>query len=197
MYPELFNQLKEKFERLPGVGKKTAERYAFAVLNMNDEDVREFSDILSRIKSDIGPCPICGFLSENGHCPLCDDETRDHSTIMVVSYDQDAVAIEKTNTYHGMYHILGGVISSSKGIYPEDLNVDGLLKRLDGVNEVIIATSPTIDGETTALYLDKLLKSRDVYSTRLAHGLPMGASLDYADEMTLIKAMENRRRFGD
>ena len=197
MYPELFNQLKEKLERLPGVGKKTAERYAFAILGMDEEDVKDFSDILSRIKSDIKPCPRCGFLSEKHMCPICDDDTRDHSIIMVVSYAQDVVAIEKTNTYHGMYHVLNGVISSSKGIYPDDLNIDTLLKRLDGVKEGIIATSPTIDGETTALYLDKLLSSKNIYSTRLAHGLPMGASLDYADEMTLIKAMENRRHQGE
>lgn len=194
MYPKTFERLIELLEKLPGVGNKTAQRYAFAILNENEEYITEFSDVLKLVKEKIKPCPRCGFISDD-NCIICDDKTRDQSTIMVVSYAQDVIAIEKTNTYHGLYHVLNGVISSSKGVYPEDINIESLLNRLSDVKEVIIATSPTIDGETTALYLDKLLSKRNILTTRLAHGLPMGSSLDYADELTLIKAMNNRRKF--
>ncbi len=193
MYPKLFNELIEYLEYLPGVGNKTAQRYAFALLNGDETYLQELADTLKQLKEKIKPCPTCGFLSEDGCCPICTSDHRDRSVIMVVSYPQDVLAIEKTQTYHGMYHVLNGVISSSKGIYPEDINLASLLERIDeGVKEVIIATSPTMDGETTALYIDKLLTKYSVEVTRLANGLPMGASLDYADELTLIKAMNNR-----
>ena len=196
MYPKLFNELIEYLEHLPGVGNKTAQRYAFALLNGDETYLQELADALKQLKEKIKPCPVCGFLSEDGDCPICTSEHRDHSVIMVVSYPQDVLAIEKTQTYHGMYHVLNGVISSSKGIYPEDINLSSLLERIDEeVKEVIIATSPTMDGETTALYIDKLLTKYPVEVTRLANGLPMGASLDYADELTLIKAMNNRYKF--
>lgn len=196
MYPKLFNELIELLEYLPGVGNKTAQRYAFALLNSDDEFLGNFATALVNLKEKIKPCPICGFLSEDGHCPICENQDRDQSTIMVVSYPQDVLAIEKTQTFKGLYHVLNGVISSSKGIYPEDINLETLIKRIDeNIKEVIIATSPTMDGETTALYIDKLLGKYDIEVTRLANGLPMGASLDYADELTLIKAMNNRYKF--
>ena len=196
MYPKLFNELIEYLEHLPGVGNKTAQRYAFALLDGDETYLQELAAVLANLKDKIKPCPKCGFLSEEGHCPICESNHRDRSTIMVVSYPQDVIAIEKTQTYHGMYHILNGVISSSKGIYPEDINLNSLLERIDdSVKEVIIATSPTMDGETTALYIDKLLSKYEVEVTRLANGLPMGASLDYSDELTLIKAMNNRIKF--
>lgn len=196
MYPELFDKLVEEFRKLPGVGLKTAQRYAFAMLDREAEEINELAQTIIEAKEKLKPCKCCGFLAEEDKCTICADKSREESTIMVVSYVQDVMAIEKTGTYRGQYHVLNGVISSSKGIYPEDLNIQSLLDRLDDkVKEVIIATSPTIDGETTALYLDKLLANKNILITRLAHGLPMGSSLDYADDLTLIKAMSNRRKF--
>ena len=140
-------------------------------------------------------CRICGFLSDEDECIICKDEGRNRNLIMVVANPQDVTAIERTASYKGVYHVLGGLISSSKGIYPEDIRIEELLNRInDNTEEVIVALSPTMDGEMTALYLDKILKDKKVLVTRLAHGLPMGSSLDYADDLTLIKAMDNRRK---
>ena len=196
MYPELFDKLIEHLRRLPGLGEKSAERFAYFLLDQDEEYLEEFGNTLYDLKDKIGFCPVCGFISDKNECELCKDENRDRSKILVVSYSKDVIAIEKTKAYNGLYHVLNGVISSKKGIYPDDLNIEALLKRIDDeVKEVIVATSPTFDGETTALYLDKILGSKGVLVTRLASGLPMGASLDYADELTLIKAMNNRRKF--
>ena len=197
MYPKEFADLVSMFEKLPGVGAKSSQRYAFALLNLNQEEKDQLVQVITATAR-LKPCPRCGFLSNGERCEICADETRDQSSIMVVSYIQDVVAIEKTGTYHGLYHVLNGVISSSKGVFPEDLNIDGLLKRIDdSLKEVIIATSPTMDGEMTALYLDRILKDKNLLVTRLANGLPMGASLDYADDLTLIKALANRRKIED
>lgn len=193
IYPKSLERLIDHLKHLPGVGEKTAQRYAFSLLKEDKRFIESFTRDLTLVNSELVNCPKCGFISEKGHCTICDDIMRDQKTIMVVSYDQDVIAIEKTGMYHGLYHVLKGVISSSKGIYPQDLNIDSLLKRLEGIKEVIIAISPTIDGETTALYLDKILARYDVMVTRIAHGLPMGANLDYADELTLIQALNNRR----
>lgn len=193
MYPKKFEKLIEIYERLPGVGNKTATRYAFGLLNMSEDEINEYVDSLKSLK-EIKKCKICGFLSDNDTCEFCKDEKRDKNTIMVVAYPQDVIAIEKTNSYNGSYHCLNGLISSTKGIYPEDIGVKELLDRINNqTKEIIIATSPTIDGEMTALYLDKVLKEKKIKITRIAHGLPMGSSLDYADELTLIKALSNRR----
>jgi len=193
MYPNKFQKLIDIYEKLPGVGNKTATRYAFGLLSLTSEEIEEYIEALSDIKN-IKKCNTCGFLTDEDDCLICKDKSRDSSTIMVVAYPQDVVAIEKTGSYHGYYHVLNGLLSSSKGMFPEDINVESLLKRINNITkEIIIATSPTMDGEMTALYLDKILKDKDVLVTRLAHGLPMGASLDYADELTLIKAMSNRR----
>ena len=197
MYPDSFNELVRLFERLPGVGNKTAQRYAFALLEKNEEQIKEIADILLDLKK-IRKCRICGFITDDDECLLCKDRTRDTSTIMVVAQSQDVVAMEKTESYKGSYHVLNGLISSSKGIYPEDINIKGLLERInDNTREIIVATSPTMDGEMTALYLNKVLEDKNVLVTRLAHGLPMGSSLDYADELTLIKALDNRRQIKD
>ncbi len=197
MYPGNFENLIALFEKLPGVGNKTAQRYAFALLEKDSETIDEILETLRKIKG-IRKCRTCGFLSDEDECLFCKDKTRNRSQIMVVAYPQDVVAIEKTGSYKGMYHVLNGLVSSSKGVFPEDINIDTLLKRInEETKEVIIATSPTMDGEMTALYLDKILKDRQILVTRLAHGLPMGASLDYADDLTLIKAMDNRRRITD
>ncbi len=194
MYPKRFEQLVAAFEKLPGVGSKTAQRYAFTMLEKDSEQIDEMVEALKGMRQ-IKRCRICGFLSDEDECIFCKDKTRSRSTLMVVAYPQDVAAIEKTGSYKGMYHVLGGLISSSKGIYPEDINIEKLLNRIDdSIKEVIVATSPTMDGEMTALYLDKVLKEKGVLVTRLAHGLPMGASLDYADDLTLIKALDNRRK---
>lgn len=194
MYPKQLESIISLFEKLPGVGNKTAQRYAFNLLEKNPEEIQEIITSIDNLK-EIKKCKTCGFLSEGEECSVCKDTSRDHSTIMVVAYPQDVVAIEKTQSYKGVYHVLNGLISSSKGIYPEDINIDKLVSRVDNNSrEIIIATSPTIDGEMTALYLNKILKDKNVLVTRLAHGLPMGSSLDYADELTLIKAFDNRRK---
>ena len=195
MNNNLIEELIKALKKFPGVGEKSAWRYFFTLLNEEKSELEHFGDLLIRLKKEVKKCPSCGYLELGGRCEFCSDPYRDKSKIMVVSYIQDAMAIEKTGVYHGLYHVLDGVISSSKGTYPEDLNIDGLKKRLnEEVKEVIIATSPTIDGEMTAVYLDKILKKDGLLITRLAHGLPMGASLDYTDELTLIKAMDNRRK---
>ena len=197
MYPSNFESLIALFEKLPGVGNKSAQRYAFALLEKDSETIDEIVETVKKVKN-IKRCRICGFLSDEDECLFCKDTTRNRSQIMVVAYAQDVVAIEKTGSYKGVYHVLNGLVSSSKGVFPEDINIDSLLKRInEETKEVIIATSPTMDGEMTALYLDKILKDKGVLVTRLAHGLPMGSSLDYADDLTLIKAMDNRRKITD
>ncbi|MEF9961880.1 MAG: recombination mediator RecR [Erysipelotrichaceae bacterium] len=193
MYPKKFEALIESFQRLPGVGLKTAERYAFEVLDWNVDHVNQFSASLHDIIDGIHYCDVCGNLSEGNICEICGDETRDHTTICVVQYPKDVIAMEKTREYHGVYHVLGGVINTTKGILPDDINIDSLLERLnEDTKEIIIATNPTIEGETTALYLSKILAKGKIKITRIAHGLPMGGHLDYADELTLIKALEGR-----
>ncbi len=194
MYPIDFDNLINIFQKLPGVGAKTAQRYAFAVLDLNEEDRAAYIAAIEGI-SRIRRCEVCGFLTADDKCEVCKDSSRDRSIIVVVAYPQEVAAIEKAGNYHGLYHVLGGLISSNKGVFPDDLMIEQLLNRIDeSTREVILATSSTMDGEMTALYLDKVLKNKDVLVTRLAHGLPMGASLDYADELTLIKALNNRRR---
>ena len=192
MYPNNFERLIELFEKLPGVGNKTAQRYAFNMLKCSNEELDEYAEIIKGLK-EVKRCRTCGFLSDNDECAFCKDDSRDRSTIMVVEGSQDLVAIEKTGMYHGYYHVLGKLISSSKGVFPEDLELDRLERRLSPeVKEIILALSPTMDGEMTSLYIEKLLKDNGIRITRLANGLPMGSSLDYADELTLIKAMSNR-----
>lgn len=192
MYPEAFNKIVEELEKLPGVGYKTALRYAFRLLKLSKEELKEFSESIDSL-CEIRQCSICGFLSDEDECLFCKDESRDHSKIMIVENSQDAVAIEKTGSYKGLYHILGSLISSSKGVFPEDINFDKLLNRLGGADEIIIALSSTMDGEMTSLYISKLLEAKNVKVTRLASGLPIGSSLDYADDLTLIQALNNRK----
>lgn len=192
MYPEAFNKTIEELEKLPGVGHKTALRYAFRLLKMSKEELDEFSRAIEGLSS-IRQCSVCGFLSDEEECLFCKDETRDNSKIMIVETSQDAVAIEKTGSYRGLYHVLGSLISSSKGVFPEDIKFDKLLNRADSVQEIIIALSSTMDGEMTSLYISKLLETKGVKVTRLASGLPMGSSLDYADDLTLIQALTNRK----
>ena len=194
MYPLAFEKLIGQLEKLPGVGNKTAQRYAFSLLEKDSGQIDELTASLNGLRN-IRQCRICGFITDEDECVFCRDQSRNRDTIMVVATAQDVLAMEKTGSYKGMYHVLNGLISSAKGTYPEDINIASLLQRISPeTKEIIIATSPTMDGEMTALYLDKVLRDKGVLVTRLAHGLPMGASLDYADELTLIKALDNRRK---
>ena len=197
MYPYKFQKIIDIYEKLPGVGNKTAQRFAFTLLDLSKEELDDYANSLKELET-LNRCKVCGFLSDGDLCPVCLDESRDKNLIMVVAYPQDLIAIERTETYKGTYHILNGLLSSSKGVFPEDLRINELLERINNnTQEIIIATSPTMDGEMTALYLDKILKDKNVLVTRLAHGLPMGANLDYADELTLIKAMNNRKKIDE
>ena len=189
-------RLQESLAKLPSVGKKSAERMAFAMLDMDDDDLLEFSEAIRDLKSKIHHCPICGNITEQEECEICRDESRDRTTLMVVSSPKDIMAFESADGFNGVYHVLGGTISLTKGKGVDDLNIPSLLERVDKgeIKEIILATNPTVDGETTALYLAKLLQSKDVNVTRLAYGLPMGGNLDYADALTLAKAIEGRRK---
>ena len=195
MYPESLTKLIECFKMLPGVGSKTAERYALLMIEKDQEDIDKFVEALKDSKEKIKECTTCGNLSEDEECLICKDKTRNQKLICVVASSKDIIAVEKTLEYNGVYHVLGGLISQNKGILPEDLNFKKLIDRIKlGVDEVIVATNPTLDGELTAMYIDKLLQEENVLVTRLAHGIPMGGHLDYADELTLIKALEGRKK---
>lgn len=196
MYPKQFEALVENLRNLPGVGLKTAERYAFQILEWEEDRLEDFIKSLSNVqKGELKHCEICGNLAEGEQCEVCKDQTRDSSIICVVQSAKDVIAMEKTREYSGVYHVLNGVISTSKGIMPDDININSLLTRIDETTkEIILATNPTVEGETTALYLSKLLEKYPVTVTRIAHGLPMGGHLDYADELTLIKAIEGRKK---
>lgn len=195
MYPSSLERLIESFRLLPGVGAKSAERYALCMIDASEEEIENFAKALLDIKTKLKTCPVCGNLTEEQQCEICSDEKRDHETICVVQSIKDVAAMEKTNEYKGVYHVLQGLISTTKGILPENLNIQSLLDRInENTKEVILATNATMEGETTALYLDKVLSRKGVLVTRIAYGLPMGGHLDYADELTLIKAFEGRKK---
>ena len=189
-------KLVDSFSKLPGVGHKSAEKMAYSVLEMDDEDVEMFSDALKELKQRVHHCPICGAYTEGEICEICSDQNRDKTKIIVVSYPRDIEPFEKLGNYNGCYHVLGGVLSAVNGVGINDLRIADLEKRIveDGIQEVIIATNPTTEGETTALYLARILESKNVNLTRLAYGLPMGGHLEYADSLTLSKALEGRKK---
>lgn len=192
MTPTL-ERLVNQFSRLPGIGRKTAVRLAYHVISQPEEEVLEFADALLRAKNTLKLCEVCQALSESERCPVCSDERRDRSVICVVEDSRSATAIEETNEYNGLYHVLHGVISPLDGIGPEQLKIRELITRLDGsVKEIIVATNPSIEGESTAMLLKKLLAPLEIKITRLAYGLQVGASLEYADTSTLCKAIERR-----
>lgn len=188
-------RLTEAFRKLPGVGHKSAEKMAYSVLEMSDENVQEFSDALLNLKASVHKCPHCGIYTEHDLCEICADNKRDKSKVIVVSYPKDVFGFEKLGTYDGMYHVLGGVLSAVNGVGVDDLNIASLIQRIkdDDIKEIILATNPTVEGETTALYLAKLLEKSNVKISRLAYGLPMGGHLEYADSLTLAKALEGRK----
>lgn len=194
-YPEPITKLMDSFSKLPGIGPKTASRLAFFVLDMKEDHVLDFAQALIKAKRDLGFCSVCGHITDTDPCYICEDKTRDRSLICVVETPQDVIAMEKMRDFGGLYHVLHGTISPMDGIGPEDINVPQLLKRLqnDEVKEVILATNPNVEGEATSMYISRLIKPSGISVTRIAHGLPMGGDLEYADEVTLSKAMEGRR----
>ena len=194
-YPEPIAELIASYMKLPGVGEKTATRLAFYTIGMDEDDVKDFSKALVSVKEDLHYCSICGNITEDDPCPICKDQGRDQTTIVVVENSRDVMAMERMNEYHGLYHVLHGTISPSEGTGPMDINIPSLIERLKKhpeVKEVIIATNASMDGETTAQYLAKLLKPAGIKVTRLAHGLSAGADIDYTDEVTLFKAVKGR-----
>lgn len=188
------DRLADQFERIPGVGRKSAQRMAFYVLGLTDEQAGEFADALLEAKKKVHCCSVCQNLTDSETCPVCSDEKRDHSVICVVEDAQDVMAFERTREYNGVYHVLHGVISPLDGIGPEQLRVRELMARLadDSIREVIMATNPTVDGEATAAYLSRQIKPLGVKVTRLAYGIPVGGTLEYADDVTLSRALEGR-----
>ena len=194
-YIEPLEELISQFQHLSGIGRKTAVRLAFSVLDYTDEEAEDFAEAIIRAKRDIGTCPVCQNISEGDLCPVCADSTRDRSTICVVEDCRAVMTMEKVREYRGLYHVLHGALSPMNGITPETLRIRELLARLeDGtVKEIIIATNPTVEGETTAMYISKLLRNTDIKVSRLAYGIPVGGDLEYADEVTLFRALEVRR----
>lgn len=186
--------LAEQFAKLPGIGMKSAQRLAYHVMSMTDEEAQAFADAILHAHSTIKCCSECQNLTEGDVCPICDDDTRDRGTICVVETPKDISAFERTNEYKGVYHVLHGLISPLDGVTPDKIRIKELLARIGkgDVTEVIMATNPTVEGEATAMYISKLLKPLGVKVTRLAFGLPIGGTLEYADEVTLFKALENR-----
>jgi len=196
MFPESINNLIAEFEKLPGIGHKTAVRLAFFILESNETVAKNFATALVDAKSKIKFCEKCYNLSESTLCSICSNTKRDTSVICVVENVKDVVAMEKTHEFKGLYHVLHGNISPMNNVTAEDIKIKELIKRLsdEGVKEVIIATNPTIEGETTAMYIARVIKTiPGIKVTRIAHGIPVGGDLEYTDEITLIKAMENRR----
>lgn len=187
-------RLVEQFERLPGIGSKTAQRLAYFVLNLPEDRAKEFSDAILEAHQKIRRCEICCNFSDQEKCPICRNDARDKSIICVVETPRDAIAIEGTGEYKGTYHVLHGVISPLNGVGPDQLCIKQLLARLNNseVNEVIMATNPTVEGEATAMYLSRLMKPLGVRITRLAYGIPVGGDLEYADDVTLARALEGR-----
>jgi recombination protein RecR len=187
---ESVSDLAALFSALPGVGAKTAQRYAYAVIDWENERAQAFCDAIQKVKQTVKRCSVCGMFTDKDVCDIC--STRDKSIICVVTHPKDVLALEKVSGYKGVYHVLGGTISPLDGRGPDDINVKGLLARLDGVQEVVMATNTDVEGEATAVYLAKLLKNLGVKCTRLAQGISMGSEVEYADEVTLSRAMLSR-----
>lgn len=191
-------RLIEEFRKLPGVGAKTAARYAFAVLENSDDDAVRFSEAILAIKKEVYKCPVCfGLSSEEDHCDICKNEDRDHSLICVVENAKDVMVMEKVRTYRGVYHVLGGALSPINNIGVDNLKIKELIDRVKTgeVKEIIVATNPTPSGDTTAAYIARVLEPYEVEVSRLAYGIPVGGDIEYADEVTLLRAMEGRRYF--
>ena len=194
---EALNVLQEWFAKMPGVGPKSAMRMAYKVIEMDPDEVRQFAQDMYKARVTIRKCSVCGNLTDQVVCPICEDETRDKSIICVVKDSRDVMAIERGRQYKGVYFVLGGLLSPLDGIGPEDIGVQRLIDRVktEDIKEVIIATNPDVKGEATAIYIYNQLSKLDVTVTRIAHGVPVGGELEYTDDVTLSKALEGRRRF--
>ena len=194
-YAKPLNKLIAELSKLPGIGGKTAQRLAFHILSLSDEEAQALANAITDAKASMHYCSVCGNLTDGDICSVCSDTARDHGTICVVESPRDVSAMERVREYKGVYHVLNGAISPMDGIGPEDINLRSLIVRLqeNDVKEVILATNPNIEGEATAMYIAKLIKPAGIKVTRIAHGLPVGGDLEYADEVTLSKAMEGRR----
>ena len=192
---EALQKLSEQFARLPGIGRKSAMRLAFSILELSDEEAKNFANTILEAKEKVHLCPICQSLTDREICSVCNDLSRDKSTIMVLEDTKAVLSMEKVREYRGLYHVLHGVISPMNGVTPDKLKIKELLARIadDEVREIIIATNPTVEGEATAMYLSRLLKPFEIKITRLAYGIPVGSDLEYADEVTLYRAIEGRR----
>lgn len=195
-YPITIGNLIECFKKLPGIGEKTAERYALSILEVDDEVLNLFADSLINIKKRIKRCKKCHNLTENEYCDICNDNMRDHKTICVVEEVKNIISFEKAGTYQGTYHVLDGLISPLDGINPEDINLETLIKRIDEdeVSEIIIAIKPCIEGETTSLYITRKIKEKNVKVSKIAYGIPLGADMGYVDPLTLEISLENRQQ---
>jgi len=193
--PESFIKVVDSIKKIPGIGSKSAEKIAYQILDLSKDDQINIYESIKLMSEKVNFCSICGCLADGNSCPICNDVNRDKSTICVVDKIKDVYAIENANNYKGLYHVLGGTISPSKGIMPEDLKINELLNRVTReTKEIILANSTSIDGETTAMFLSKYLSSKNVVITRIGYGIPMGSQLEYADEFTLSKAFEGRKK---
>lgn len=195
-YSPSIEKLIESFAKLPSIGNKTAARLAFYMLNAGEEETQEFIDSILNAKKNLKYCSQCFNISDTDPCPICGNQKRNHASICVVEDVRDVIAMERTHEYKGLYHVLHGSISPMNGIGPEDIKIKELLNRLAGeekIEEVIIATNPRVEGEATAMYISKLIKPFGIKVTRIAHGVPVGGDIEYADEITLTKALEGRR----
>lgn len=195
-YPESLNNLINSLKKLPSIGEKSAERLAFAIMNFDEEEILLFSNSIKDVKSKIKKCSICGNITENEICDICLNEDRDKTVICVVEDSKNIITLEKMGTYNGKYHVLNGLISPINGKGPKDIEIDSLIRKVNNndIKEVIIAISPTLEGETTALYISKLLENTKVIVSRIAYGIPMGADMEYLDPMTLSMALNNRNK---
>ena len=195
-YPRPLNKLINELSKLPGIGGKTAQRLAFHILSLTDQEAESLATAIVGAKKALHYCSVCGNLTDQDPCLICSDVERDPSVICVVETPQDVMAMERIREYNGLYHVLHGAISPVEGIGPNDINLKSLITRLqadDRVKEIIIATNPNIEGEATAMYISRLIKPSGIKVTRIAHGIPVGGDLEYADEVTLLKAIEGRR----
>ena len=194
--PAALENLADQFARLPGIGGKTAQRLAFYVLGMLEQEALSFADAIVQAKKSVGTCPVCQNITDKEVCPICDDDSRDHSTICVVAEPKDVIAMERSYEFRGVYHVLHGVISPLNHVTQEDIRIKELLQRVGSgeVQEVIMATNPDTEGEATAMYISRLLRPLGVKVTRLAYGVPVGSQLEYADEVTLSRALEGRQQ---
>ena len=199
IFPESLDNLIGEFQKLPTIGRKSAERLAMNIVDRDQADIKDFANALLEVKEKIHRCEICGNLTEDDICDVCKDITREEDFICIVEDVKDLIAIEKSGAYHGKYHVLGGLISPSDGIGSDELNIDKLLNRIEkeGINEIILAISSTIEGETTSLFLTSLLNEKSIKVTKIAQGIPVGSNLEYFDQLTLERAIEDRREIRD